>query len=49
MKYTQYYLQTKQRPDRIEIKPEWIDFVYKNPEKEELQNDGRIRCWAKIR
>ena len=27
---------------------EWIEFVIKNPIKEERQSDGRIRRWAKI-
>ena len=27
---------------------EWIEYVIKNPIKEERQSDGRIRRWAKI-
>lgn len=48
MKYTQYFLYTRQRPDRACIKDEWIDFTIKNPVKTEIQSDGRIRKWAKI-
>jgi len=48
MKFTQYYLTTKQRPDREIIKDEWIELVFGCPEKEEIQPDGRIRRWAKI-
>jgi hypothetical protein len=48
MKYTQYFLYTRQRPDRAYIKDEWIDFAIKNPVQTEMQSDGRIRKWAKI-
>lgn len=48
MKYTQYFLYTRQRPDRAHIKDEWIDFTIKNPIHTEIQSDGRIRKWAKI-
>lgn len=48
MKYTQYFLYTRQRSDRRNIKLDWIQFVFDNPIKEEIQSDGRIRRWAKI-
>ena len=48
MKYTQYFLYTRQRPDRAYIKDEWIDFAITNPIRTEIQSDGRIRKWAKI-
>lgn len=48
MKYTQYFLCTRQRPDRAYIKDEWIDFTIKNPVQTQIQSDGRIRKWAKI-
>jgi hypothetical protein len=48
MKYTQYFLYTRQRKDRKEIKIEWIEDAIHNPIKEEKQSDGRIRRWAKI-
>jgi hypothetical protein len=38
----------KKRPDRAYIKGKWIKFVIKNPERTEIQSDGRIRKWAKI-
>ncbi len=49
MKYTQYFLHTRQRPDRAYIKDEWIDFTIKNPVQTQIQSDGRIRKWAKIK
>ena len=48
MKFTQYFLYTHERKDRKDIKMEWIEYVIKNPIKEERQSDGRIRRWAKI-
>jgi len=48
MKFTQYFLYTRQRKDRKDIKNEWIQYVIDNPTKEEIQSDGRIRRWAKI-
>lgn len=48
MKITQYFRYTRKRHDRACIKDEWIEFVIDNPIKEEVQNDGRIKKWAKI-
>ena len=48
MKFTQYFLATQKRDDRKSIKLEWIEFVYNNPIKEEIQTDGRIKRWAFI-
>ena len=48
MKFTQYFLHTRERPDRQGIKVEWIEQVFYNPEYQEMQLDGRIRHWGKI-
>ncbi len=48
MKTTQYFEYTKKRPDRAQIKKDWIKSVIEKPEKVEIQSDGRIRKWAKI-
>jgi hypothetical protein len=48
MKYTQYFLFIKQRPDRAIIKDEWILDTIKQPVKTEIQGDGRIRKWKFI-
>ena len=37
-----------QRPDRALIKLEWIQRTADHPEKETIQNDGRIRRWAAV-
>jgi hypothetical protein len=43
MKFTNYFKYTQRRQDRIDIKPEWIEFVFNHPESEQIQSDGRIR------
>lgn len=48
MKVTKYFEFIRQRPDRAAIREEWIERVMKNPVKEMLQQDGRIRRWAPI-
>ena len=48
MKFTQYFLHMKERPDRKAINPEWIEKVVKNPVKEQRQSDGRVRRWGCI-
>ena len=48
MKFTQYFLYTRQREDRIQIKSDWIEQVVNNPEKTHIQSDGRIRKWAYV-
>ena len=49
MKYTQYFIYTRQRPDRINIKEEWIIQTVNHPEHEEIQTDKRIKRWAFIK
>jgi hypothetical protein len=48
MKTTQYFQYTRQRPDRAMIQDAWIEQAIKNPLREEVQSDGRIRRWARI-
>jgi hypothetical protein len=49
MKYTQYFLYTRGRPDRLVIKDEWIQCAIDNPIYTEVQSDKRIRKWIKIK
>ena len=49
MKFTEYFWSTRQRRDREWIKLEWIQYVIDHPVREEIQSDGRIRRWARIR
>ncbi len=48
MKSTQYFLKTREKPDRRTIKIKWIEDTIKNPVHTEVQSDGRIRKWKKI-
>lgn len=45
---TAYFRHVRLRPDRIIIEDEWIVRVIGDPEFEELQPDGRVRCWKRI-
>jgi hypothetical protein len=49
MKVTEYFKYTQKRADRAKIREEWIEFVIKYPEKKVIQEDGRIKLWAKIK
>lgn len=48
MKSTRYFQAIRSRKDRSIIKEEWIQYVIDNPEREQIQGDGRIRRWARI-
>ena len=48
MKYTRYFLYTHERPDRQNIRLEWIEKVVLQPDHEVIQADGRIRRWKRI-
>ena len=48
MKTTRYFRATRTRADRMGIKDEWIEKVIQQPEHENVQEDGRIRRWARI-
>jgi hypothetical protein len=48
MKTTQYFRYTRQRPDRVMIRDEWIELAINDPLRKAIQSDGRIRCWARI-
>ncbi len=49
MKYTQYFLYTRTRPDRSCIKEEWIQNAIDSATRTETQKDGRIRKWIYIK
>ncbi len=48
MKTTQYFDYIRKRPDRAQIKEDWIKTVIEKPAKIEVQSDGRVRKWARI-
>jgi hypothetical protein len=49
VKFTKYFDFIRQRPDRAIIRDEWIERVLNNPVKETVQQDGRIRRWARLK
>lgn len=48
MKFTQYFLHIRRRPDRAKIGMKWIEETVKNADYTEIQADGRIRKWKRI-
>ena len=48
MKCTQYFSFMRLRPDRSQIKEEWILQTIENPIRLSIQSDGRIRKWSYI-
>ena len=48
MKFTQYFLYTRNRADRAAIKIEWIEGVVTGPIKTKRQSDGRFKKWGFI-
>lgn len=48
MKTTRYFDATREREDRAGINIGWIEYVVRNPSRETVQADGRIRRWAPI-
>jgi hypothetical protein len=47
-KVTEYFKYTRSRPDRVEIKDNWILKVITQPVKVVKQSDGRYKKWAYI-
>ncbi len=48
MKVTAYFKLFRDRPDRAIIKDKWIVRTIEHPEAETVQEDGRIRRWARV-
>lgn len=46
--HTKYFEHIRSRPDRVMIQDEWIVRVIEHPVHRQVQEDGRIRLWAKI-
>jgi hypothetical protein len=45
---TEYFRAIRGRPDRRDIRDEWIQRVIREPQREERQQDGRIRRWGVV-
>ena len=48
LSFTDYFQQTRGRPDRVRIRDEWILRAVVAPDAEDVQRDGRIRRWVYI-
>ena len=48
MKVTAYFAAVRERPDRAEIRDEWIERAITSPLREQIQADGRIRRWTQV-
>ena len=48
LQFTAYFLHTRSREDRKDIRLEWIERTVAHPISECVQSDGRIRRWAAI-
>ena len=48
MKTTKYFDFRRRKPDRKNIKDEWIQRVVDSPIRKEVQSDGRIKIWGEI-
>jgi hypothetical protein len=48
LQFTAYFLHTRGREDRKDIRLEWIERAVAHPISEYVQTDGRIRRWARI-
>ena len=46
---TSYFLAMRARPDRASIRVEWIIRAMNHPIRQEVQADGRIRRWCRVR
>lgn len=48
MKTTEYFKAIRGRPDRKVILDAWIERVIRNPLRQAVQEDGRIRRWGVV-
>jgi len=48
VRFTQYFLYRRRKPDRAKIRLEWVQLAIDHPIRIELQSDGRIRKWVWI-
>jgi hypothetical protein len=48
VKVTRYFEAIRNRPDRAIIQDAWIERAIREPDRESIQEDGRIRRWISI-
>ena len=48
MRFTEYFAEVRQRPDRAMIRVEWIEAAIRSPIRQQIQRNGRIRNWVQV-
>lgn len=48
MKFTRYFEAVRSRPDRAIIQDAWLERAIREPLREAVQDDGRIRRWVLV-
>ena len=48
MKVTAYFEAIRMRPDLAVIQDDWIERAIRNPVRQRVQADGRIRRWVQV-
>lgn len=48
VKATAYFEAIRKRPDRAVIRSEWIERAIREPIRQHVQADGRIRRWVQV-
>jgi hypothetical protein len=48
VRVTRYFAAMRARPDRAAIRDEWIERAVREPIREQVQADGRIRRWVQV-
>ena len=48
MKTTDYFWRSRGAIDRAWIEIDWIEYVIANPNREQIQSNGRIRRWGTV-
>jgi hypothetical protein len=48
VKVTAYFEAIRKRPDRAVIRDDWIERAIRDPIRQHVQADGRIRRWVQV-
>ena len=48
MRTTECFRAMRHRPDRAWIRDEWVERTIRQPDRQAMQSDGRIRRWKVI-
>jgi hypothetical protein len=48
VKTTRYFAAIRSRADRLTISDSWLKRAIEQPDRSEMQQDGRVRHWIKV-